>query len=168
MTEPVRLMPFSAADHDFLARLASDPRVTAFIGDGRPWTGSYLSQRMEQALQDPGVQWFIARQEKTPVGFFTATRRSEAVEIGYWVDPQFWGRGIAGLMIPQGLSLLADQGATTFIARAFRNNTGSLKLLERNGFTRQGTDDEDLVTLTLRIAPNTYRSADSEVSEDGL
>jgi len=51
----VRLTPFSAADHDFLAKLASDPRVTAFIGDGRPWTGPYLSRRMEQALQDPGV-----------------------------------------------------------------------------------------------------------------
>ncbi|WP_461634807.1 hypothetical protein [Glutamicibacter soli] len=41
-------------------------------------------------------------------------------------------------------------------------------MLERNGFTTQGTDAEDLVTLALRIAPNTYRSADSEVSEDGL
>lgn len=106
--------------------------------------------------------------KKTPVGFFTATRKPEASEIGYWVDPQFWGRGIAGHMIPQGVSLLADQGATAFIARALRNNTGSLKLLERNGFTTQGTDAEDLVTLALRIAPNTYRSADSEVSEDGL
>lgn len=68
MTEPVRLMPFSTADHDFLAKLASDPRVTAFIGDGRPWTGPYLSRRMEQALQDPGVQWFIAWQGKDSGG----------------------------------------------------------------------------------------------------
>lgn len=102
------------------------------------------------------------------MGFFTATRKPEASEIGYWVDPQLWGRGIAGHMIPQSVSLLADQGATAFIARAFRNNTGSLKVAERNGFTTHGTDAEALVTLSLRIAPNTYRSADSEVSEDGL
>ncbi|MFR0636842.1 MULTISPECIES: GNAT family N-acetyltransferase [Micrococcaceae] len=42
--------------------------------------------------------------KKTPVGFFTATRKPEAIEIGYWVDPQFWGRGIASHMIPQGVS----------------------------------------------------------------
>lgn len=102
------------------------------------------------------------------MGFFTATRKPEASKIGYRVDPQFWGRGTAGHMIPQGVSLLADQGATAFIARVLRNNTGSLKLLEHNRFTTQGTDAEDLVTLALRIAPNTYRSADSEVSEDGL
>ncbi len=150
MTEPVRLFPFTPKDHDFLARLAGDPRVTAFIGDGSPWSGAYLAQRMEQALQDPGVQWFIARRGETPVGFFTATRRPEAVEIGYWVDPLHWGQGIAGDMIPLGLSLLQEQGNTTFAARAFTNNSGSLKLLERNGFIRQGVDAEDVVTLSLQ------------------
>jgi len=60
-----------------------------------------------------------------------------ATEIIYWIDRSFWGEGIAG----QALALLLESvPVRPMFARAASDNTGSLKVLQKAGFTIIGTE----------------------------
>lgn len=50
----IKLQPFHEADTAFFAGMASDERVTRFVGDGQPWTEQTITERVRAALeQDP-------------------------------------------------------------------------------------------------------------------
>jgi len=62
-----------------------------------------------------------------------------SVEIGYWLGQPFWGRGIAS----SGVSLACahafeELGLHRIYAGIFAPNIASMKVLERNGFVREG------------------------------
>ncbi|MEV7553843.1 GNAT family N-acetyltransferase [Amycolatopsis sp. NPDC089917] len=58
-------------------------------------------------------------------------------EVTYWIDRSAWGRGIAS----QALALLLDiVEVRPLYARAASDNLGSLRVLEKAGFTVIGTD----------------------------
>ena len=103
----ITLRPFHEADTAFFTGLATDERVTCFVGDGRPWAPQTIQDRLRSALQQQpvehsgAVRWFIAEEGGEAVGLVVATRCDEGVEIGYWVSPQHWGRGVAGHRPPR-------------------------------------------------------------------
>src|SRR5690606_41675826 len=100
------LTAMTKADAEFVARLAADERVTAFIGDGHTWSQEYTAQRVDHALSDAGICWYIARRQNSPVGLFTATDRPAAPEIGYWTDPALLGQVFAKALVGQRLARL--------------------------------------------------------------
>lgn len=57
--------------------------------------------------------------------------------IGYWLGKNFWGKGIA----TQALALFLGQIPTRpLYARVVKDNVGSIRVLEKNGFVRVGED----------------------------
>jgi RimJ/RimL family protein N-acetyltransferase len=52
-------------------------------------------------------------------------------EVTYWIDRAVWGRGIASQALS---SFLEDVRVRPLYARAASDNTGSLRVLEKNGF----------------------------------
>lgn len=57
-------------------------------------------------------------------------------EVTYWIDRSVWGQGVAS----QALALFLDTvPARPLYARAASNNVGSLRVLQRAGFTIIGT-----------------------------
>lgn len=57
--------------------------------------------------------------------------------IGYWLGKNFWGKGIA----TQALTLfLAHISTRPLYARVVKDNVGSIRVLEKNGFVRMGED----------------------------
>jgi [ribosomal protein S5]-alanine N-acetyltransferase len=58
-------------------------------------------------------------------------------EITYWIDKQFWGKGIATAALK---SLLLMEKARPLHARVAFDNFGSQKVLEKCGFVKTGTD----------------------------
>ncbi len=57
-------------------------------------------------------------------------------EVTYWIDRSFWGQGIAS----RALALLLESvHVRPLFARAASDNVGSLKVLQRAGFTITGT-----------------------------
>ncbi len=59
------------------------------------------------------------------------------LEVTYWLGKEFWGKGVATLALGELLKLVADR---PIFARAAADNIGSVKVLEKCGFTMVGKD----------------------------
>jgi len=81
--------------------LASDERVVRHIVDGKPWNREYATDRHRSVLahwRRYGYGWRAALDGATGefLGIASMTHRTiESIEIGYWVAPAAWGRGLA-------------------------------------------------------------------------
>lgn len=142
------LRPFRGTDASFFTELASDPRVTRFVGDGQPWAAQYTAGRIDEALSDVPVdlvgscRWFVADQDGDPVGIVVSMHRDPGIEIGYWVRPGRWGQGIGGAMVDAALLLVPDvYGTGEVFARVDPANAASARLLSGRGFQFDGHHD---------------------------
>jgi RimJ/RimL family protein N-acetyltransferase len=83
-------------------------------------------------------------------GNITAWWEKDRRFIGYWFGRAFWGRGIG----TTALTLFLDRETTRpLYADPYAGNTGSIRLLEKCGFRREGTvrhDGNEHVMLVLR------------------
>ena len=151
----ILLRPAVRSDAEFLFSMASDTEVVRWVGDGNPWSKDYFDGRLARALSAKGTEepdvprWFIGMNEdRQPVGLLSLIRRSDHVEVGYWVHPAQWGRGYAG----QLLALAQDHtDGVPLAAQVSGANGASRRVLERAGFTL--VDDGD--PLTYRLSPRT-------------
>jgi ribosomal-protein-alanine N-acetyltransferase len=137
----ITLRPFHEADTTFFTGMASDERVTRFIGDGQPWDEQTIHDRIRAALQEDPLdqvgasRWFLATEANAPVGIVVSSCKDAGVEVGYWVSPDHWGRGIAGAMLDATLASIPDTyGSRNLLARVDPANAVSAKLLTRRGF----------------------------------
>ncbi len=55
----------------------------------------------------------------------------------YWIGREFWGRGIASVAVRQ---FLESETTRPLTARVAKHNPGSIRVLEKAGFTRVGED----------------------------
>lgn len=55
----------------------------------------------------------------------------------YWIGREFWGRGIATAAVAR---FLGSETTRPLTARVVRHNLGSIRVLEKVGFTRVGED----------------------------
>lgn len=144
----ITLGPFDETDTAFFTGLATDERVTRFLGDGRPWSPQAIQDRIRTALrQEPveqvgAVQWFIAEEAGQAIGRVVSTRWETGVEIRYWVSPQQWGREVAGAMVDRAVSTVPEiYGRARLTALVDPADTASARVLTRRGFelkTSQG------------------------------
>lgn len=58
-------------------------------------------------------------------------------EVSYWISRDYWGRGIATAALAEFLTI---QTTRPIYARAAKDNTGSLRVLEKCGFRIIGED----------------------------
>ena len=84
---------------EHMLRWATDPRMTVYIADGNPWTPEYVTERHEQALRHweehgYGLHAVVEDGEVVGIGQMIEAGPGE-IEIGNWVDPGHWGRGVA-------------------------------------------------------------------------
>ena len=77
-------------------------------------------------------------------------------EVTYWIRKDWWGRGVATATLA---ALLAEVPTRPLHARVVEDNVGSLRVLERNGFVRVGSEEsyapgrqETVTELILRLS----------------
>jgi RimJ/RimL family protein N-acetyltransferase len=58
-------------------------------------------------------------------------------DVGYWLGREFWGRGVATWALATFLELVPDR---PLHARVAKHNAGSLRVLEKCGFSIVGED----------------------------
>jgi len=62
--------------------------------------------------------------------------------VGYWIGREHWGRGIATRALAE---LLGEIEERPLYARVARHNVGSIRVLEKCGFTRRAEDGDELI-----------------------
>jgi RimJ/RimL family protein N-acetyltransferase len=61
-------------------------------------------------------------------------------EVGYWIDRAFWGRGVATRALA---AFLLEEKRRPLFAGVAPHNAGSMRVLEKCGFSRTGENGED-------------------------
>jgi RimJ/RimL family protein N-acetyltransferase len=103
------LARFEESEEPEFVALATDPRVMRYVGNGRPWTEERARQRYREHLvhwAEQGFGWRAIRDRadgRRFLGLVALNRLGTAVpglppddlEIGWWIAPDAWGRGIA-------------------------------------------------------------------------
>jgi [ribosomal protein S5]-alanine N-acetyltransferase len=103
----LRLEPWAAPRREEFVALAADERVTRYVGNGAPWSRDEAEAHFEASLAHWAAHGFgkrsvIAKDTGAWLGFVElchvgpgAIEVVGEIEIGWWLAPGVWGRGIA-------------------------------------------------------------------------
>ena len=145
------------ADLPTLFHMQSDPVANALAGT-KPRDRAAFDARWEEILRDPpptppnpptGVTPRVIIADGHLVGAINIFPQEDTDSIGYWIDREHWGRGIA----TRAIALLIEEvPVRPLFARVAVHNAASLRALQRNGFVIAGR----------RHTPATERYVESE------
>lgn len=135
----VALRPSTPADAPVVFRIESDPkgrRMAAFGGEDSPSLGAFQS-RWERMIRDRSVRVRTVLWNGEIVGWVGQFELFQKPSVAYWIDREFWGRGIATRAL---LALLAESPVRPMYARVAKDNVASRRVLEKCGFTLSGEE----------------------------
>ncbi len=129
-------------DVEFLTELVNDPTVRATIGRFEPINFEDEREWIESASERDGDE-FIITNDGTPVGVTGATYEHDAwglAEVGYMISPEHWNNGYATAGVELLCGFLFDESRIHKVAaQVVEGNVGSRRVLEKVGFTQEGT-----------------------------
>jgi RimJ/RimL family protein N-acetyltransferase len=89
--------------------------------------------------QDPTVRIRTVLADGQVAGNVLTFERDGHREVGYWIGRPFWGQGIATRALE---AFLTEIPSRPLYGHAAKVNQGSIRVLEKCGFTRVGEDPE--------------------------
>lgn len=135
----VALRPVEDCDLDALFDQMRDPesvRMAAFTMKD-PGDRAAFDTHMAKVRSSPSVTMRAVTADGRLVGSIAGFIADGDIEITYWIDRSAWGQGIAS----RALALFLDAvPVRPLFARSASDNQGSLKVLQKAGFTIIGTD----------------------------
>lgn len=97
---------------------------------------AYLT-KYAKLLNEPTVHMRTILADDIIIGSISKFEIEGHAEITYWIDRNFWGRGIGTTALKQFLTL---ENARPIFGRVAFDNIGSQRVLEKCGFVRIGKD----------------------------
>jgi len=162
-TERLVLRRWSAADVEHLARWAQDPQATRYVLR-RPLEDAEVEENHERSLQawralGFGKRAVLAADSGRWLGFTELSYvspgkgcRADDVEIGYFLLPSAWGRGVATeAAVAARDEAFRRVGVTELFGRFRIEHTASARVLEKAGFSflrRHRFPDGNVVDVT--------------------
>lgn len=163
-TERLTLEPWTEPDFALLGNLARTPAVMRYIGDGTTWTDARIADvaaHIAEHWDHHDFGWRVARLDGSPIGFIALNFAGDGAgvdpgeyEIGWWLAPSAWGRGLAR----EGAAAVRDEafervGAPSILARISPANAGSLAVAAAIGLRHDtestGRTGEPIAVLRL-------------------
>lgn len=142
--EKVVLVPMEMEDVDFFYKMINDIRISRFVAGRTIYTRKEEEDFISSELKNRNaVHLTILDKNGQRVGkisFWIAdNRKNGTAEVGYWIAPEYWGKGYA----TEALHLVCEIAFVRYnlrrlYARVRANNVGSQRVLEKNGFKREG------------------------------
>jgi RimJ/RimL family protein N-acetyltransferase len=132
-TGTVTLRPSTPADARALFRIESDPEarhMAAFGGEDSDSQEAFQT-RWERMLSDRTVLARTVLWDGQIVGSAIQFELFQKPSVAYWIDREFWGRGIATRALA---ALLRESPVRPLYARVAKDNLASRKVLENCGF----------------------------------
>lgn len=133
------LRPVEARDFNAIFEQMRDPEsvhMAAFTADD-PNDRNAFDAHMAKIMASPDNRFLAITLDAQLVGTIGSYPSEGAIEVTYWIDRTYWGRGIA----TRALGLLLEEIPVRPIrARAASDNAGSLRVLQKAGFHPIGTE----------------------------
>lgn len=140
------MRPWAASDAEAMVRHANNPRVACFLSKRFP----------HPYTRDDAARWFafLQAQDDPEAGAIEiggeavggiGVRRGEgefahSAELGYWLAEAHWGRGVMTRVVRAVLPMAVHRWQLSRItAYAASANQGSIRVLEKAGFVREGS-----------------------------
>lgn len=145
--ERVTLRTVEQEDIEFLQATSNHPGVREFAGGDTPFNRPrYESERFDRVASDEFVELLVCADGERvgDVSLAPIDDRRGWANLGYWVDPDHQGEGYAtaaaGLVVDHGFDELRLHRVS---AAVVATNEASKRVVEKLGFTHEGTKRED-------------------------
>jgi [ribosomal protein S5]-alanine N-acetyltransferase len=132
-------------DQHFIFEGLSHPQVIPFYGvryDSFESTRKQMDFYKELYKNQTGIWWKItARSSKEKlgaIGFNNWSHAHRKAEIGYWLFPNHWKKGIIAEVLPAVVKLMHQKGIHRIEALVEEENQNSARVLEHEGFVYEG------------------------------
>lgn len=153
-TNRLLLNKLSLGDSEFILELLNTPGWIQFIGDRNIRSKEGAAVYIEKINNNPNVTYWVVSTKtgQVPIGLVTLIKRDylEHHDIGFAFLPQYNGKGYAKEASTEILLALAkDPAHTHIVAITLKENTGSIKLLEKIGlqFDKEVVDNGETLLL---------------------
>ena len=145
-TERLLIRQWVPDDWKRLRPLVTDPRVLRYIGDGKPWSDERIRKFVDGGIQQAQLRGWVLwpviyKQDSELIGFcgFNSTFAPD-VEIGWWLLPEYWGRGLA----TEAARAVLEYGYRQFhfprvISVAQPANVASIRIMQKLGMRFEKT-----------------------------
>ena len=145
MNREITIAKLTMEDAPKLSELANNPAVAGFLRNIFP--SPYLLEHAEWFIpmtlsKDPTENFGIYLNEQF-CGICGAHPFNDihykTAEIGYWLGEPYWGQGIGSIAINLLLNYCFEKVKYSRVqAITFDSNIGSMRVLEKNGFIKEG------------------------------
>ena len=162
-TKRFELKEIVASDQQFIYEGLSHPEVIPFYGV-RYQSFEATKAQMEfydSMIKEGTGQWWKVVNKNTEekvgaIGYNNYSKQHNKAEVGYWLLPAYWKKGIVSEVFPVIIDHLFNEKKVHRIeALVEEGNTDSNRLLERVGFIYEGTmrdcEIKDDKHISLRI-----------------
>lgn len=146
ITPNLTVRPIEPTDQEMVFKGFSHPEVTKYM-DITYGTYEATNEQMlwykTNTESGTGHYWALINQQQQFVGVFSMyhiNTNYRKAEIGYWMFPEFWGKGFGAEAITAIVSFAQNELNLHRIAAEIEpENVGSWKLLKKLGFELEGT-----------------------------
>jgi len=136
MTDDIRLRDVTEDDLPILFEQQRDPeanRMAAFPARDR----EAFTAHWTKILDDPTVTKKAILFNGQVAGNIVSFEQSGSPKVGYWIGKNYWGKGIATKALSE---FLGQVKVRPLFAHVAKHNVGSIRVLEKCGFTICGED----------------------------
>ncbi len=139
------LRPFRGEDAGFYSRYANNCNIWKFMRDEfpHPYTYNHAVEYINDVCIPNKGYYFAIDYQGTAIGDIHIAKQTDILRLsgflGYWIAEEFWGKGFVTEAVKTITGHAFDNlGLIRVFARVFANNTGSIRVLEKAGYEREG------------------------------
>ncbi len=169
------LRPYQDKDRLVLPTIADNPNVSRYLSIvfPQPYTQAEADRWVAYAkTQHPTLDFAIEYRGILAGGGGLRPENGDlagGAELGYWLAEEYWGKGLATravrLLVDYGFAHL---GLMRVEAKVHTPNQPSARVLEKNGFTREGTLRSAMVRNGIRYDVAIFSRLRSDYTERGM
>ena len=152
-----QLRRFKRDDIDDLCLMEGNIEVMNSTGPAKVFTRKESEERLSRILENESYlpsngYWALAdlTDDKVVGWFMLIAIEEDDPEIGFMINQSFWGKGLASFGINELCKKARIDKLRRVVARANKDNPGSIKALEKNGFKIR-KEDEKLFFFELKL-----------------